>query len=220
MRAAAAADPVPASCEPDAAGRLGRRYELAFKRLVNALGAEWIGHTKPKTRGQLEMIAEAAVDECCREGRGQAGASSSAPASRPAPRKAAEHEAADDGKMAKKPLEELRGETKILAVPTAVAATLNAEAGALGEVSEIASKDILKAIPEAPAHLRTTLQRVVLSNGKVDSMGELQLSKRTLPSDALALRAHIITSIEEAIREVPRQDADARVASDRREAVG
>ena len=52
VRAAAAADAVPAAGSEDAgaASRLGRRYELAFRRLVGAIGTAWIGRDVPSAR--------------------------------------------------------------------------------------------------------------------------------------------------------------------------
>ena len=58
-----------------------------------------------------------------------------------------------------------------------------------------------------------------MSNGKVDSLGELMIAKRTLPSAALSLRSQVVSSVQAAISAVPRAGVSRKLVLDSSTAV-
>ena len=147
--------------------RLAMRYARALQRLIDMVGKEWMPSKPKSTLGALGLLVEDVRDLVARSKR-RPQAQSAGGAQAQAVQGAADASGGDSNGKAAAPLSR---ESADRAVPSVVAARLHHNVARLQEVWTRSGCDVGVTVAAVDSSMRSDLQRVLSSNGKVDAAG-------------------------------------------------
>ena len=197
--------------------RYTMRYARALQRLVGVVGKAWWPSKPVSTVEALGMVCEDIRDLIARAKRlARHPGTGSAQAARP---QSAAYVHGGIGDASGKAAAPLSRESAERAVPSSVAVRLHDQVGLLHDAWARSGCDVGVAVALVGDSVRSDLQRVLSSNGKVDAAGEYTLAKRNLPSIVHVMKRALAESVAADILSVAVEDVSGQQYMDRASAI-